>query len=228
MRVGCIRQDPSIPAMVRVDDLLGKHFAILGTTGTGKSCTTALILRAILEKNPAAHIVLLDPHNEYATAFGEWAEVDHAAQHAAALLAPHLRGADRGADRRSDERKAEIEILQELIPIAKSRYGAGRATRRAQALRRGLLDTGRFTVDTPVPYRISDLTSLIDERMGKLENKRDLSPYRQLQDAHRDHLRRTRATPSCSARSPSTTAWRRCSAASSACRSTTSRSPSSS
>ncbi len=75
VRVGCIRQDPSIPAMVRVDDLLGKHFAILGTTGTGKSCTTALILRAILEKNPAAHIVLLDPHNEYATAFPEWAEV---------------------------------------------------------------------------------------------------------------------------------------------------------
>ena len=42
VRVGCIRQDTSIPAMIRVDDLLGKHFAILGTTGTGKSCTTAL------------------------------------------------------------------------------------------------------------------------------------------------------------------------------------------
>ena len=75
VRVGCIRQDPSISAMIRVDDLLGKHFAILGTTGTGKSCTTALILRSILQKNPAAHIVLLDPHNEYATAFGDWAEV---------------------------------------------------------------------------------------------------------------------------------------------------------
>ena len=75
VRVGSIRQDSTIPAMVRVDELLGKHFAILGTTGTGKSCTTALILRSILEKNPAAHIVLLDPHNEYATAFSEWAEV---------------------------------------------------------------------------------------------------------------------------------------------------------
>jgi DNA helicase HerA-like ATPase len=31
-----------------------------------------------------------------------------------------------------------------------------------------------------VPYRISDLTGLIDERMGKLENKRDLAPYRNL------------------------------------------------
>jgi DNA helicase HerA-like ATPase len=75
VRIGCIRQDPSISATIRVDDLLGKHFAVLGTTGTGKSCTTALILRAILQKHPAAHMVLLDPHNEYAPAFGESAEV---------------------------------------------------------------------------------------------------------------------------------------------------------
>jgi hypothetical protein len=76
------------------------------------------------------------------------------------------------------ERKQEIEILQDLIPLAKTRYAAGRQT--DQKLRRGLFDQGRFTVDTPVPYRISDLTSLIDERMGKLENKRDLTPYRNL------------------------------------------------
>ena len=50
VRIGCIRQDSSIPAMVRVDELLGKHLAILGSTGTGKSCTTALIFRAILER----------------------------------------------------------------------------------------------------------------------------------------------------------------------------------
>ena len=41
-------------------------------------------------------------------------------------------------------------------------------------------DVGRYTVDTPVPYRLSDLISLIDDRMGKLENKRDLAPYRNL------------------------------------------------
>src|SRR5690606_17908494 len=74
-------------------------------------------------------------------------------------------------------RKAEIEILQELIPIAKARYSAGRAR---ENLRRTMPEPARFTVDTPVPYRISDLTGLIDERMGKLENKKDLSPYRML------------------------------------------------
>ena len=34
-----IQQDSSIPAMVKIDELLGKHFAkCSGTTGTGKSC----------------------------------------------------------------------------------------------------------------------------------------------------------------------------------------------
>ncbi|HEX7107661.1 MAG TPA: DUF87 domain-containing protein, partial [Aestuariivirga sp.] len=54
IRVGHIQQDPSIPAMIKIDEMLGKHFAVLGTTGTGKSCTVALILRRILEKNPQA------------------------------------------------------------------------------------------------------------------------------------------------------------------------------
>ena len=37
VRVGHIQQDETIPAMIKVDDMLGKHFSILGTTGTGKS-----------------------------------------------------------------------------------------------------------------------------------------------------------------------------------------------
>lgn len=178
VRIGSIRQDASIPAMVRVDELLGKHFAVLGTTGTGKSCTTALILRSIVEKNPAAHIVLLDPHNEYATAFSEWAEVISPRN----MQLPYwlltfeeivevLVG--------DGDRKTEIEVLQEIIPIAKVRYSSGRSSAEAQKkARHG--DASRYTVDTPVPYRISDILSLLDERMGKLENRKDLAPYRSL------------------------------------------------
>jgi DNA helicase HerA-like ATPase len=177
VRVGSIRQDSTIPAMVRVDELLGKHFAVLGTTGTGKSCTTALILRSIVEKNPAAHIVLLDPHNEYATAFSEWAEVISPRN----MQLPYwlltfeeilevLVG--------DGDRKAEIEVLQELIPLAKARYHSIRGGQEPAKLRRGFSDASRYTVDTPVPYRISDLLMMLDERMGKLENKKDLAPYR--------------------------------------------------
>ncbi|RUP08196.1 DUF87 domain-containing protein [Hyphomicrobium sp.] len=176
VRVGSIRQDSSIPAMVRVDELLGKHFAILGTTGTGKSCTTALILRSIVEKNPNAHIVLLDPHNEYATAFSEWAEVISPRNMQLPywlLTFEEIQEVLVG----DGDRKAEIEILQEVIPIAKARYNSSRSSEPAK-LRRGFGDASRFTVDTPVPYRISDLLLLIDERLGKLENRKDLAPYR--------------------------------------------------
>jgi hypothetical protein len=62
--------------------------------------------------------------------------------------------------------------------MAKARCGAGRGNAREAGLRR--VGDVRYTVDTPVPYRISDLIQTIDDRMGKLENKRDLSPYRNL------------------------------------------------
>lgn len=177
--VGAIRQDASIPAMVKTDDLLGKHFAILGTTGTGKSCTTALILRAILEKNPAAHLVLLDPHNEYSNCFGNMAEVITPRN----MQLPHwlLTFEELVEVLIGDptDRKQEVEMLQELVPLCKSKYGA--ASRGQQGkLSRSPLDSGRYTVDTPVPWRINDLTQLIDERMGRLENKRDLAPFRAL------------------------------------------------
>ena len=179
VRVGCLRQDPSISATIRVDELLGKHFAILGTTGTGKSCSTALILRSILQKHPAAHIVLLDPHNEYAPAFGECAEVISQRNMQLPFWLLTFEEVVEVLIGDPQERKAEVEILQELIPLAKARYGLGRGNTREAGLRRISTEV-KYTVDTPVPYRISDLTQIIDDRMGKLENKRDLSPYRNL------------------------------------------------
>jgi hypothetical protein len=180
IRVGTIRQDDSIPAMVRVDELLGKHFAILGTTGTGKSCTTALILRSIVEKNPAAHIVLLDPHNEYATAFSDWAEVISPRNMQLPYWLLTFEEIVEVLVGDSDS-KLGIEILQDIIPMAKARYGNSRMPE-ASKPRRALGDVNRYTVDTPVPYRISDILSIIDDRMGKLENRRDLAPYRALKN----------------------------------------------
>ncbi len=65
----------------------------------------------------------------------------------------------------------EVEILSEVIPLAKAAYLQYRAgADRALAKKRDPRDTG-FTADTPVPYRIEDLINLLDERMGKLENR---------------------------------------------------------
>ena len=94
--VGSIHQDADVPAFLLVDDLLGKHFSIVGTTGSGKSCAVATILRSVIEKNPHAHVILLDPHCEYAPRLprrGDRAEPRRRA--APALLAVQFRRAGR-------------------------------------------------------------------------------------------------------------------------------------
>jgi hypothetical protein len=75
VHIGRLRHNQKVPAFVVTDSLLGKHFAVLGTTGAGKSCAVTVILRSILAEHPKGHVVLLDPHNEYASAFADMAEL---------------------------------------------------------------------------------------------------------------------------------------------------------
>ena len=49
------------------DDLLRKHFIVVGSTGSGKSCALTCILQRLLEVRTTAHVVILDVHNEYST-----------------------------------------------------------------------------------------------------------------------------------------------------------------
>jgi uncharacterized protein len=58
------------------DRLFGRHLAVLGNTGSGKSCTVAGLIRWSLEEAikegcvPNARFVVLDPNGEYSRAFG--------------------------------------------------------------------------------------------------------------------------------------------------------------
>ena len=72
-----------------IDKLFGHHFAILGSTGSGKSGTVASILHSILDyehnsKKLKPRIIIIDPHGEYAKAFGESAMIYRAYDEAAA------------------------------------------------------------------------------------------------------------------------------------------------
>jgi DNA helicase HerA-like ATPase len=64
-----------------IDKMFGSHCAVLGSTGTGKSTAVAAILHGILdsigegEDVGTPRIVLIDPHGEYAAAFGDKAQV---------------------------------------------------------------------------------------------------------------------------------------------------------
>jgi hypothetical protein len=178
IRIGYIQQDPSIPAMVKIDELLGKHFAVLGTTGTGKSCSVALILRRILEKNPLAHILLLDVHREYSQSFKKWAEVITPENMQLPFWLLNFDEAVEILIGTQANREADIEVLRELIPIAKQRYMANQ--RRDRVMRGAVLDNTNIGVDTPVPYRTSDLIQILEEYIGKLDLRGELAPYKRL------------------------------------------------
>jgi len=60
-------------AYLNIDKLLGRHTAIVGTTGSGKSSTVATIAQSILKNYPYPRLIFFDIHNEYQNAFsGEW------------------------------------------------------------------------------------------------------------------------------------------------------------
>ncbi len=171
-RIGRIHQEPTLPAQINVDDLLGKHFAVVGATGTGKSCAVTLILQTVLERNPNGHILLLDPHNEYHHAFDNmanvidiqalrlpfwmfsFAELREVLANAGARLAP-----------------AEAALLNDLITQAKRQFLGSAAE-------------GRYiTSDTPTPYRMNQIIGYIDEILGRLERPESIAPYVSLKTA---------------------------------------------
>ena len=65
----CLSQAEDQRAFIHVDRFFGRHTAILGTTGSGKSCTVASILQQTIKKYPDTHILVIDLHGEYAAAF---------------------------------------------------------------------------------------------------------------------------------------------------------------
>lgn len=151
IKVGSVAQARGLPVHLLTNELLGKHFAILGTTGSGKSCAVALLIHSIIEEYPHSHIILLDPHNEYYRAFPEKAKIIDPTS----LEIPHW-----------------LLTLEESIElfIGRTEHAATRQTNILKdailQARKGFPDqavpTEKITVDTPVPYRLGDLVSNIN------------------------------------------------------------------
>lgn len=187
IEVGKLQQDNSIVAKVRIDDLLSKHFAILGSTGSGKSCTVALVLQAILDENPMAHVVLFDPHNEYSKSFGDRAEViDQESLDLPLWIFDFVETCELLCSEIEDQAREETEILHDLLLKAKRLYdrsvksGTVSTQVKLDDVEAELQRATHITLDSPVPYRIRDVAKLIDHEMGKLDNANNLAPYKRL------------------------------------------------
>jgi hypothetical protein len=180
--IGDLQQNENIGVHIDIDHLVSRHFAILGATGVGKSSGVAIILQKILETRPNLRIFLVDPHNEYGRCFGDKANVLNPRN----LRLPFwLFNFEETIDAFFGGRpgvEEEVEILSEVIPLAKGAYLQYRNSNGADRLlakKRDPKDSG-FSADTPVPYRIEDLINLLDERMGKLENRSRAMIYHKL------------------------------------------------
>ena len=187
IEVGRLQQDSSIVAKVRIDDLLSKHFAIIGSTGSGKSCTVALVLQAILDENPMGHVVLFDPHNEYSKSFGNRAEViDQNSLDLPLWIFDFVETCELLCSDIEDHAREETEILHDLLLKAKRLYDRSLKTGNLSTqvkfddIEAELQRSTHITLDSPVPYRIRDVLKLIDHEMGKLENSNNLQPYKRL------------------------------------------------
>ncbi|RKQ71410.1 hypothetical protein DES40_0727 [Litorimonas taeanensis] len=185
--IGHLQQDESITAKVRTNDLLSKHFAIIGSTGSGKSCTVALVLQAILNESPQGHVVLFDPHNEYSKSFGNRAEVINSESLDLPLwMFDFVETVELLTSDIPNHATEEEDVLHEVILKAKRLFD--RAQRNNDISSQVKLDdieaelqrATHISLDSPVPYRIRDVLKIIDNEMGKLENSSNLGPYKRL------------------------------------------------
>jgi DNA helicase HerA-like ATPase len=149
-----------------MNELLGKHTAILGSTGAGKSGTVAAVIHSLLERGAAEkyakwqpRIVIFDPHNEYGPAFPN-----------------HKRlSTDEGSLKLPYWLLNSQETL--ALVIGKTEF---LATSQANIVKRALwtaresggkalkIDTTKIVIDSPVPYDFKLFKSIIEQERNAL------------------------------------------------------------
>ena len=165
IQVGTVYPTTDIRAGIYVDAMLGKHFALLGSTGTGKSTSAALILHRICESAPNGHIVMIDPHGEYSAAFKNTGTIFDVSN----LQMPYwLMNFEEHCEvfltSTGNDRQEDTDILAKCLLKARGK------NRLAEQI-------GKITVDLPIPYLLSDLTTIITDEMGKLDKATSSAPF---------------------------------------------------
>lgn len=147
--IGKLSLLPEQDAKMNLDAFLGRHAAVLGQTGGGKSWTVASILQKI-SAFPQSTIVLLDLHGEYSQAFGDEADIISATDiempywlmNAEELLGLMIDRAESSAPNQNAK-------FKELLQAAKENHPENAS-----------LGLEKITIDTPVYF---DLDAIIQD-----------------------------------------------------------------
>lgn len=157
--------------------MLAKHFAIVGTTGVGKSTAVTLLLNKAIAADPKLRVLILDPHNEFAAAFPDQAVVIDTDTLDLPFWFFRLEELAEVIFRGRPPVPDELDILRDVIADAKRAFKGTES-----GLMRRHTERSSITADTPVPYRIADLLAMIDERIGRLEGRNDKPHLRSLKN----------------------------------------------
>jgi uncharacterized protein len=182
VEIGRLSQNEDIPAEIDVGELIRRHFAVLGSTGVGKTTSVSLLLKKSLANRPKLRVIIFDPHNEYAAHFPGLAQIiDSESLELPFWMFRFDELSDvvfSGRKPHADERDA----LYEVIRIARGKYqaelnspGGTSAVRRQSAA-----DGNSASADTPTPYRIIDVIAVIEEWLGLLDQRFPRSDLRAL------------------------------------------------
>ena len=184
IEIGTLSSAESITAKVALNELVTRHSAVLGSTGSGKSTTIASLLRAITTSGftsdhyPNARVLLLDIHGEYSEPLADVAQVFSVEpQYGEARLVIPYWALD--SDDLLDFLTGGLEGNSETAFTDKI-YELKLASHRLQAFPG--IDSGSITVDTPLPFSLKKLWyELIDVEIATFEGKDRDEPT--LQDA---------------------------------------------
>jgi hypothetical protein len=164
--VGKLSSQPNINVCLEPTRLFGRHFAILGQTGAGKSWTVASLIQQALSVMPKAHIIILDLHGEYC-----WLEKDGITR-SAAFNDEHFRYVDAKELEMPYWLMTYAELCDLLIDHSEREAANQTAFFRdtlhdLKQAEKTPLGLDRVTVDTPVFFSLDDLITRV-----KTENER--------------------------------------------------------
>ncbi len=163
------------PCVANLNELIGKHTAILGSTGSGKSGTVAAILHSILDygrdsqlDNWNPQIIILDPHNEYSKSFPSGSKFSTDKGN---LILPYW--------------LLSLEELINLI-IGRTEFVAtsqanivknALLTSRKEAAKSIQIDGEKINVDSPIPFAWAKFIEGVDSQRPSGKDKKEQEPY---------------------------------------------------
>jgi DNA helicase HerA-like ATPase len=159
------------PCFADLNELLGKHTAVLGSTGAGKSGTVAAIIHSILERRSTTaykkwnpRIIILDPHGEYGSAFADHTKLSTDDE---TLTLPYWL-------LNFQETVALLVGKTEFVATSQANIvKSALMSAREEGARQLNLNTAQITVDSPVPYKLSTLKAKIEADKPSQVSKQD-------------------------------------------------------